>query len=228
MLAHCDVDGTEGRDDRTGLEDQAHVVGPVATSTSASWLSFGVRRSLGGEVGGGVVDVDEADDRLVALDVTGLRRGRDDQRAGDDVCRCEWISVWSPGGIGVDCNSRASSISSRFRLRRPWVTSLDLSTERRQQIGASLRLRCTGYSDATRSDGVCDLLTRLDAALRAVTNAERVHLVSTRDRVEHFHVWLYSRSVEHPLRGTEFLNAPQSSDPGEALTVANAVRDQLL
>lgn len=75
--------------------------------------------------------------------------------------------------------------------------------------------------------GFAALLARLDAALRAVTDAERVHLVSTRDRFEHFHAWLYPRSAEHPLRGTEFLNAPQSSDPGEALAVATAIRDQL-
>lgn len=80
---------------------------------------------------------------------------------------------------------------------------------------------------AAEVTGFAALLARLDAALRAVTDAERVHLVSTRDRFEHFHAWLYPRSADHPLRGTEFLNAPQRSDPGEALTVANAVRDQL-
>jgi diadenosine tetraphosphate (Ap4A) HIT family hydrolase len=85
------------------------------------------------------------------------------------------------------------------------------------------------FADMTAHEvtGFGTLLARLDAALRTVTDAERVHLVSTRDRFEHFHAWLYPRSADHPLRGTEFLNAPQSSDPGEALTVANAVRDQL-
>lgn len=85
------------------------------------------------------------------------------------------------------------------------------------------------FADMTAHEvtGFGALLVRLDAALRAVTKAERVHLVSTRDRFEHFHAWLYPRSADHPLRGTEFLNAPQSSDPGEALTVANAVRKRL-
>ena len=85
------------------------------------------------------------------------------------------------------------------------------------------------FADMTAAEvtGFAALLARLDEALRAVTDAERVHLVSTRDRFEHFHAWLYPRSADHPLRGTEFLNAPQSSDPDEALTVANAIRDQL-
>jgi diadenosine tetraphosphate (Ap4A) HIT family hydrolase len=71
------------------------------------------------------------------------------------------------------------------------------------------------------------LLVRLDTALRAVANAERVHLVSTRDRVPHFHAWLYPRPATHPLRRTEFLNAPQRSDPAEAEKTACAVRDHL-
>jgi diadenosine tetraphosphate (Ap4A) HIT family hydrolase len=85
------------------------------------------------------------------------------------------------------------------------------------------------FADMTPHEmtGFAALLTRLDAALRTVTDAERVHLVSTRDRFEHFHAWLYPRSADHPLRGTDFLHAPQSSDPAEALAVANAVRDQL-
>ncbi|KGI65818.1 hypothetical protein EU78_29160 [Mycolicibacterium rufum] len=67
------------------------------------------------------------------------------------------------------------------------------------------------FADMTAAEvsGFAALLVRLDAALRAVTDAERVHLVSTRDRFEHFHAWLYPRSANHPLRGTEFLHAPQ-------------------
>jgi len=71
------------------------------------------------------------------------------------------------------------------------------------------------------------LLVRLDAALRSTTDAERVHLVSTRDRVAHFHAWLYPRSASHPLRGTEFLAAPQSSQVADVERVANAVRQRL-
>lgn len=91
------------------------------------------------------------------------------------------------------------------------------------------RRHFTHFADMTALEvtGFGVLLARLDAALRAVTDAERVHLVSTRDRFEHFHAWLYPRSADQPLRGTEFLNAPQHSDPGESLTVASAVRDQL-
>lgn len=71
------------------------------------------------------------------------------------------------------------------------------------------------------------LLTRLDIALRATTDAERVHLVSTRDRVQHFHAWLYPRPAAHPLRGTDFLAAPQQSDPAEAEAATQAVRRHL-
>ncbi|MGW4639157.1 hypothetical protein ACWEN6_11535 [Sphaerisporangium sp. NPDC004334] len=71
------------------------------------------------------------------------------------------------------------------------------------------------------------LLARLDTALRATTDAERVHLVSTRDRVQHFHAWLYPRPASHPLRGTEFLNAPQHSAPAEAEHAAHIIRDHL-
>ncbi len=71
------------------------------------------------------------------------------------------------------------------------------------------------------------LLTRLDTALRASTDAERVHLVSTRDRVQHFHAWLYPRPASHPLRGTAFLDAPQRGDPADAERTARAVRDHL-
>jgi diadenosine tetraphosphate (Ap4A) HIT family hydrolase len=71
------------------------------------------------------------------------------------------------------------------------------------------------------------LLSSLDGALRAVTDAERVHVVSTRDRIEHFHAWLYPRAASHPLRGTAFLNAPQRSDAESAEQVARDVRCHL-
>lgn len=71
------------------------------------------------------------------------------------------------------------------------------------------------------------LLTRFDAAMRDATGAERVHLVSTRDRVQHFHAWLYPRQASCPLRGTEFLNAPQYCDPAEAGDAASAIRSHL-
>jgi diadenosine tetraphosphate (Ap4A) HIT family hydrolase len=71
------------------------------------------------------------------------------------------------------------------------------------------------------------LLAQLDSALRATTDAERVHLVSTRDRVQHFHAWLYPRPSSHPLRGTAFLAAPQSADLSELNRVSEAVRSRL-
>ncbi|WP_157594811.1 HIT family protein [Streptosporangium amethystogenes] len=71
------------------------------------------------------------------------------------------------------------------------------------------------------------LLHTLDTAMRAGTDAERVHLVSTRDRVQHFHAWLYPRPAFHPLRGTDFLNAPQHSQAADADLAAEAVRQHL-
>ncbi len=71
------------------------------------------------------------------------------------------------------------------------------------------------------------LLQRLDTAVREVTGAERVHLVSTRDRVQHFHAWLYPRAHDAELRGTDYLAAPQSSDPADAERAAARYRELL-
>lgn len=71
------------------------------------------------------------------------------------------------------------------------------------------------------------LLRMLDTAMRAGTDAERVHLVSTRDRVQHFHAWLYPRPASHSLRGTDFLSAPQHSEPADADRAAQALRHHL-
>ncbi|HEX3803607.1 MAG TPA: hypothetical protein VHV75_12290 [Solirubrobacteraceae bacterium] len=71
------------------------------------------------------------------------------------------------------------------------------------------------------------LLVRMDAVLRATTDAERVHLVSTRDRVAHFHVWLYPRAAGDPLRGTDFLAAPQTTQVADIERVSDAVRQRL-
>lgn len=91
------------------------------------------------------------------------------------------------------------------------------------------RRHFTDFAEMTpaESESFGRLLTRLDTALRAVTDAERVHVVSTRDRVPHFHAWLYPRPAHHPLRGTDFLNAPQQTTNAEAERTANAVRAQL-
>ncbi|MFI9561142.1 HIT family protein [Nonomuraea endophytica] len=86
------------------------------------------------------------------------------------------------------------------------------------------------FAEMTASEAAAfgPLLAQLDTALRATTDAERVHLVSTRDRVQHFHAWLYPRPASHPLRGTDFLAAPQHGDPAEAVAAAHAVRRHLI
>jgi diadenosine tetraphosphate (Ap4A) HIT family hydrolase len=68
------------------------------------------------------------------------------------------------------------------------------------------------------------LVSRLDRALRETTDAERVHLVSTRDRVPHFHAWLYPRPASSQLRGTTFLAAPQKSSRAATELAAAAIR----
>jgi diadenosine tetraphosphate (Ap4A) HIT family hydrolase len=68
------------------------------------------------------------------------------------------------------------------------------------------------------------LLNSLDLAIREVTGAERVHLVSTRDRVPHFHAWLYPRYATDRLRGTAFLDAPQASSPASAAEASDRLR----
>ncbi|MEV0134052.1 hypothetical protein AB0H83_37010 [Dactylosporangium sp. NPDC050688] len=71
------------------------------------------------------------------------------------------------------------------------------------------------------------LIALLDAAVHATVDAERVHLVSTRDRVQHFHAWLYPRAATNPLRGTTFLAAPQSGSTEDVARAAAAIRDRL-
>jgi len=87
----------------------------------------------------------------------------------------------------------------------------------------------TDFAEMTSKEAVSFgvLLHTLDTAMRATTDAERVHLVSTRDRVQHFHAWLYPRPASHALRGTDFLNAPQRSEPADADRAADAVRRHL-
>ena len=72
------------------------------------------------------------------------------------------------------------------------------------------------------------LLRRLDAAVRAVTGAERVHLVSTRDRVQHFHAWLYPRLADDELRGTAYLAAPQRASDEEVAAATAGLRAALV
>ncbi|WP_433754511.1 hypothetical protein [Nocardia sp. CA-135398] len=79
-------------------------------------------------------------------------------------------------------------------------------------------------AEAATFDPLCSVLGR---ALRATTDAERVHLVSTRDRIAHFHAWLYPRPAAHPLRGTEFLDAPQRGTPALVESTARALRTHL-
>ncbi|MEU4541536.1 hypothetical protein AB0G15_42585 [Streptosporangium sp. NPDC023825] len=87
----------------------------------------------------------------------------------------------------------------------------------------------TDFAEMTLEETVSfgSLLRALDAAMRAGTDAERVHLVSTRDRVQHFHAWLYPRPASHALRGTDFLNAPQRSEAADVDLAAEAVRRHL-
>jgi diadenosine tetraphosphate (Ap4A) HIT family hydrolase len=85
------------------------------------------------------------------------------------------------------------------------------------------------FADMTQAEAHAfgGLVSRLDRALRETTDAERVHLVSTRDRIPHFHAWLYPRAESSPLRGTTFLAAPQQGSQQEAEAAAQAIRAAL-
>lgn len=85
------------------------------------------------------------------------------------------------------------------------------------------------FADMTEAEANAfgSLVSRLDRALRETTDAERVHLVSTRDRVPHFHAWLYPRPASSRLRGTTFLAAPQESSRAAAESAAAAIRGAL-
>lgn len=72
------------------------------------------------------------------------------------------------------------------------------------------------------------LLHTLDIAVREVTGAERVHLVSTSDRVQHFHAWLHPRYATDDLRGTAFLDAPQAATPDSAAAASAQLRAVLV
>ncbi|MFC6084060.1 HIT family protein [Sphaerisporangium aureirubrum] len=104
-----------------------------------------------------------------------------------------------------------------------------LDTSRPGTVKIVSRRHYIDFADMTSTEAASfgHLLNRLDIALRATTDAERVHLVSTRDRVQHFHAWLYPRPASHPLRGTDFLNAPQTSDAAQAEHAAQAIRHHL-
>ncbi|WP_082801558.1 HIT family protein [Herbidospora cretacea] len=62
------------------------------------------------------------------------------------------------------------------------------------------RRHYTDFADMTEREAASFgvLLRALDTAMRACTDAERVHVVSTRDRVPHFHAWLYRRPATRP------------------------------
>ncbi len=91
------------------------------------------------------------------------------------------------------------------------------------------RRHFTDFAEMTTSEAASFglLLRGLDTAIRSVTDAERVHLVSTRDRVPHFHAWLYPRMATEPRRGTDFLAAPQQCLPADAERVAEALRGEV-
>ena len=86
------------------------------------------------------------------------------------------------------------------------------------------------FADMTEFEATAfgSLVSRLDRAIRQATAAERVHLVSTRDRVAHFHAWLYPRPASSPLRGTAFLAAPQESSRTAAEAASAAIRAALV
>ena len=71
------------------------------------------------------------------------------------------------------------------------------------------------------------MLLRIYAALKQVTDAQRVYAMVTVEGVPHFHVWLIPRSRNEPLRGREFIGSERSCTEADALDVVARLREAL-
>ena len=71
------------------------------------------------------------------------------------------------------------------------------------------------------------VMQRVCAALKALTQAERIYLHSTMEGQPHLHMWLLPRRKEDPERGLKFLARDDSCTQEEAAALAAALRDRL-
>ena len=68
------------------------------------------------------------------------------------------------------------------------------------------------------------LAKRISAALKQLTNAERIYQVSMVEGVPHFHVWLIPRTKDISEHGIAFLARDDSCNEEDAIALANKLR----
>lgn len=71
------------------------------------------------------------------------------------------------------------------------------------------------------------LAKRISAALKQLTNAERIYQVSMVEGVPHFHVWLIPRTKDISEHGIGFLARDDSCDEEDAIALANELREAM-
>ena len=74
------------------------------------------------------------------------------------------------------------------------------------------------------ASGYGTLLKRLYPELRVLTGAERIYQVVLLEGVQHFHVWILSRTKEIPERGLAFLQKDFTCEERSAQKLATALR----
>ena len=71
------------------------------------------------------------------------------------------------------------------------------------------------------------LAKRISAALKQLTNAERIYHVSMMEGVPHFHVWLIPRTKDISEHGVAFLARDDSCNEEDAFALANKLRETM-
>ena len=71
------------------------------------------------------------------------------------------------------------------------------------------------------------LAKRISAALKQLTNAERIYHVSMVEGVPHFHVWLIPRTKDISEHGVAFLARDDSCNEEDAIVLANKLREAM-
>ncbi|HKY56151.1 MAG TPA: hypothetical protein VJM08_17675 [Anaerolineales bacterium] len=71
------------------------------------------------------------------------------------------------------------------------------------------------------------LTKRISAALKQLTNAERIYQVSMVEGIPHFHVWLIPRTKDISEHGIAFLARDDSCKEEHAIALANSLREAM-
>lgn len=71
------------------------------------------------------------------------------------------------------------------------------------------------------------LATRISAALKRLTNAERIYQVSMVEGVPRFHVWLIPRTKDISEHGIAFLTREDSCEEKDAIELVAKLREEM-